>query len=49
MKESMVNRQFSTLQRPDNEPNVVDIDIDIDSSREQVLERAMKSLNTIIT
>jgi gluconokinase len=45
MQENMVNGQFATLQRPDNEPNVVVVDID--GSPEQVLQRAMRALNIL--
>lgn len=45
MQENMVNGQFATLERPDNEANVVVVDID--GNREQVLERAMQALKTL--
>ncbi|WP_354623059.1 gluconokinase [Psychromonas sp. MME2] len=45
MQESMVNGQFATLERPENEPNVAVVDID--GTREQVIERAISALTQL--
>lgn len=45
MQYNMVNGQFATLERPENEPNVAVVDID--GTREQVIERAIIALNQL--
>jgi len=42
MQTNMVNGQFATLEPPTNEPQVASVDID--GTREQVIERAIKAL-----
>lgn len=45
MKENMVNSQFETLERPDNEPNTVVINID--ASVDEIIEQAIARLPAI--
>ncbi|WP_415721134.1 gluconokinase [Photobacterium ganghwense] len=45
MRESMVNSQFATLERPDAEPDVVTVSID--GSIEEVVEQAIHALEAL--